>query len=305
MEDLVGIGKAAEKLLEVVSRGVGTLYRPRAIRKEADAKAYEIRTLGRATAEAAAESHKLEVLYLSNQVDSSNSSNVNITSRVSERLLNREFERQSNIERIADAAFQNLPSEVSDTPVSKDWTRRFFNIAEDVSEGEMQVLWARVLAGEVSRPGSFSTRTLNVLRDLSRVEAESFETACHLSFGDGYLLQAPRGRELFSEWLKDFGLPRSKLLSLQEAGLIHDAESNSPYMKVWAPEKRLLSLGARYKGLEVKFTTMEPRKEFEFVTIRFTSAGLELSRLVSAQVNEDFLHHVAKVYEATIEIHGP
>ena len=32
-------GKPFEKLIEVISKGIGTLYKPRAIRKEADSKA--------------------------------------------------------------------------------------------------------------------------------------------------------------------------------------------------------------------------------------------------------------------------
>ena len=36
-------GKPLEKLIEVVSNGIGTLYRPRKIRKEAEAQAYAIK----------------------------------------------------------------------------------------------------------------------------------------------------------------------------------------------------------------------------------------------------------------------
>ncbi|MDZ7795556.1 MAG: hypothetical protein U5N56_00230 [Candidatus Marinimicrobia bacterium] len=41
-------GKALEKLFETISKGIGTLYRPVAIRKEAKAKAYELIVMGRA-----------------------------------------------------------------------------------------------------------------------------------------------------------------------------------------------------------------------------------------------------------------
>ena len=41
----LNLDKALEKLITSVSDGIGTLYRPRAIRKEADAKAYEIKAL--------------------------------------------------------------------------------------------------------------------------------------------------------------------------------------------------------------------------------------------------------------------
>ncbi|UUW11213.1 hypothetical protein NLG42_10480 [Flavobacterium plurextorum] len=35
-------GKPIEKLIDVISEGIGVLYKPRAIRKEADAEAYKI-----------------------------------------------------------------------------------------------------------------------------------------------------------------------------------------------------------------------------------------------------------------------
>ena len=41
----LNLDKALEKLITSVSDGIGTLYRPRAIRKAADAKAYEIKAL--------------------------------------------------------------------------------------------------------------------------------------------------------------------------------------------------------------------------------------------------------------------
>ena len=48
-------GKPLEKLIEVVSNGIGILYRPRKIRKEADAQAYAIKVQENAKAMAGAE----------------------------------------------------------------------------------------------------------------------------------------------------------------------------------------------------------------------------------------------------------
>lgn len=304
MDDLIGLGKAAEKLVDVVSRGCGVLYRPRAIRKEADAKAYEIRVLAKATAEVEAEQRRHEMLVDTNGKFAVTGDS-GIVERARQRFTNREIERQKNIERIADLAFEELPSEAADAPVAKDWVRQFFNIAEDVSDEAVQGLWARVLAGEVARPGSFSIRTLNVLRNLTAEEAQAFEAACQLSFDHGYLLQAPPSRDWTIDWLSTFGLPYRRLLSLQEAGLIHDAESKSPFIKVETTTGGSLSLAVSYQGSICKFTTIKPQTDFEFVTIRFTSAGLELSRLVPTRMNEEFLRYVAKEYCATVEISGP
>lgn len=43
MDNLIKIsGKPLENLLDIISKGIDTLYRPLSIREEADAKAYEI-----------------------------------------------------------------------------------------------------------------------------------------------------------------------------------------------------------------------------------------------------------------------
>lgn len=303
MEDIVGLGKAAEKLLEVVSRGVGTLYRPRAIRMEADARAYETRVLGKATAEVDTERARLAVLAELDRTTMPAGTEAQLAERARERFLRRELKRQRNIESITDAAFEELPEDVSDVPVDDDWCRRFFNVAEDVSDASIQVLWARVLAGEVSRPGSFAIRTLSVLRDLTHAEAQAFEAACNLCFDEGYLLQPPQYDAWSVDWLSQFGLSHENLLALQEAGLIHDAEATSPFMKATnslAPAN--LSLAACYQGSIVRFTTVKPQNSFEFVAVRFTTAGLQLSRLIQKRMNEAFLQHAASAYGATVEV---
>lgn len=48
IESLSGITAPVTKLIEVVSDGIGALYAPRRIRKEADARAYEIGTIEKA-----------------------------------------------------------------------------------------------------------------------------------------------------------------------------------------------------------------------------------------------------------------
>ena len=70
--------------------------------------------------------------------------------------------------------------DVQDHEVDHDWTARFFNDVQDVSSEEMQHLWARILVGEVERPGSTSTRTLSVLKDMNKRVAQIFSWFCTL-----------------------------------------------------------------------------------------------------------------------------
>ena len=47
-----------------------------------------------------------------------------------------------------------------------------------MSSEEMQVLWTRVLAGEVREPGTTSIRTLGILKDLDEATAQLFSRFC-------------------------------------------------------------------------------------------------------------------------------
>lgn len=154
-------GKPLEKLIEVISNGIGTLYRPRAIRNEADAKAYEIKVLEKAKHEAIAEGKLIEAENLD---------------RINERLVAKEIKRQNNIDDVVEVAINDISQteSVTETPIDQDWSTRFFDIVQDISDNEMKILWGKILAGEVKKPKSYSMRTLELLRNLSKEEADTF-----------------------------------------------------------------------------------------------------------------------------------
>ena len=79
---------------------------------------------------------------------------------------------------VEDAADELGGKEVSDHEPNHDWTARFFNNIQDVSSEEMQLFWAKVLAGEVQRPGSTSIQTLSILKNLDQATARLFEKLC-------------------------------------------------------------------------------------------------------------------------------
>jgi hypothetical protein len=103
-----------------------------------------------------------------------------IEARAIERIRKREVRRQQNIEAITIEAVKALPppDKVSAEPVSEDWTTRFFEECKDISDTEMQSLWARILAREVASPQSFSPKTLSVVRDLTKADAQLFAQLC-------------------------------------------------------------------------------------------------------------------------------
>ena len=48
--DLAGLSEPLKRLIEVISSGIGNVYKPYLIRKTADAKAYEIKVIANAIA---------------------------------------------------------------------------------------------------------------------------------------------------------------------------------------------------------------------------------------------------------------
>lgn len=98
---------------------------------------------------------------------------------------------------------------VSDEPVDEGWKNRFFNIIEEITDDDMREIWGRVLAGEIKKPKSYSLRTLDTLRNLTKEEAEIIVKAAP------YIL---KGNALY----KNSILSTAETLILRECGLILD-----------------------------------------------------------------------------------
>ena len=71
----------------------------------------------------------------------------------------------------AEAELETDPQTPPESKVDDDWLFRWRDSASTVSAEELQTLWGRVLAREIKSPGSFSLRTLEFLKNLSREEA--------------------------------------------------------------------------------------------------------------------------------------
>src|SRR6218665_87053 len=237
MEDLIGLGKAAEKLMEVVASGAGVLYRPRAIRAEADARAYEAKVLGAAALEVdkAKAAHALALSIESRFAVAG--ADPELSARARQRLIQTELQRQRNVESIVLLAEESLPEEVSGEPVDDDWARALFRFGQDVSDAAIQQLWAKVLNGELTCPGTYSLRTLQVLSTMSKRDLESFRRLCTLANHQGVILLPPLVAQKEYDfpprlgWLASLGLGDSVLSALHEVGLVSDPNGQDALMR--------------------------------------------------------------------------
>jgi len=268
--------KSIAKLIDVVSKGIGRLYKPRAIRKEADAEAYRIEVL------AIAEAKKTLI---------EGDARIELIQRTKERLLYQELNRQKNIEEIAEKSIKFLDKNVSDEPVDEDWRTRFFNKAQDITGEEMQEIWAKILAGEVSRPGRISLRTLDVVANISKEEAKIFQRACSLSSGRGWIWKVGK-----KEALGDFGLNYGDLLKLREAGLIHNGDNLVRIIPVISQDPEIIHIGDEIYSIH--YLPKPDLKQYRIGQYAFTNAGSELCRLLDAKLNMRYFYDLMNFFKS-------
>ncbi|HEY5746941.1 MAG TPA: DUF2806 domain-containing protein [Chryseolinea sp.] len=263
---LIEFGKPIEKLIETVSAAIGVLYRPTAIRKEAEAKAYEIVRIAEADAQVAIIKHD---------------SDLEIANRVNQRLIHQETVRQNNLDSIVAKSAGYLPGSASEEPVNVDWRARFFNRAQDVSTEEMQEIWAKILANEVASPGAISLRTMDVVANLSPKEAQLFNVACQLSFDNLRVLRTRHGD------LERFGLTYDDILLLRYAGLIHD---NDALTVIYSYIDEIGGAIIRVEDRKVLKVWQEgSTTPIQFGQLKFTPAGEEICRIIQPKMNTEYL----------------
>ena len=204
---------------------------------------------------------------------------------------------------VEDAADELGDKEVSDHEPDPDWAARFFNDIQDVSSEEMQSLWAKVLAGEVERPGSTSIRTLSILRNLDQTAARLFGKLCSACVSlrlDGDQVIDARvpslGGNAATNALQKYGLGFGNLNVLHEHGLIiPDYNSWRDYQAsigIHLPEhtQGVLRIPFSFQGRHWIFSSTADRaanQEFRISGVALTQSGRELLRMVGLEpVNE-------------------
>ena len=225
---------------------------------------------------------------------------------ITQRIRFQEEKRHSNIAAAVVAAATELgDKEVPDHEPDHDWTARFFNEVQDVSSDDMRAIWAKVLAGEVEKPGSTSARTLTILKNLDRKSVRLFNTLCSICVSlrlDANVALDARvpsmGGQPGQNSLQKYGLSYDSLNMLNEYGLIiPDYNSYYPYtipigITVGVSGQERIRIPFTFQK---RFWVLEPMPEFrqadEFRLsgVMLTQAGRELQSVVAVEPNHQFL----------------
>lgn len=219
--------------------------------------------------------------------------------RALDRVQYSQLLKQNNIENIIRKSIEYCSTEEITDKIEQDWFTHFIGIAENVSNKTMQALWAKILAKEVSRAGSFSLKSLKAFQLMSIHEAKLFAKACNIAVSDRNksnfriltgAYQVPGLFNFFSSNreqkinLNKFGLSYSELLTLADNHLIFIQEAESTSLN---------------KKEEVTFyyhnhtLNLQPKKNNCILNFyKFTPVGTELARLVSESINDGYLQEL-------------
>jgi len=183
--------------------------------------------------------------------------------------------------------------------VEDDWIINFFNHARHIGDKEMQTLWARLLAGEATEPGSFSKRTVNMLRPLDKREAEVFANFCRFVWQiDGYamcLVYETESSYLEPTLYVKSGITYDELSHLNSIGLT-TLNTNSGFRKGTS----LDSITVSYCGsvFSVNMQGLED-KSIERGFAVLNQAGRELAAITSPVPVEGFAEYVIARWRAS------
>jgi hypothetical protein len=194
--------------------------------------------------------------------------------RIDAGIKERELRKLFNKIKVVEAALVDIKSsaeesEDTDELMSEDWLNYFENHAENVSSEELRHLWARVLAGEIRKPRTFSLRTLRLISEIDAASAKSFESFVSDRIGDDRILKR--------EGLK--GAKLIEAIELEEAGLVQDVVSSTLQMTLEVDGNHQCIITDR--GFVAIINVRENHTKLIYSFVKITRVGNELCNLLT------------------------
>lgn len=221
-----------------------------------------------------------------------------LANRIAGHHLSSRIKYVSNKRNIARLAIEHLSKEkiheevdTEEINIEDDWLNYFEQYAEKASSERMQDLWARVLAGEIRKPQSFSLVTLRFLAELDKEIATLFEEVTEHRLKDGVILK-PGSEQLKGEVLFRYSF-------LEEVGLLQDVTTG--LLRPLTPQEGVVNLREGNVLLRAGIES-----EIKLDIIRITRIGREITNILPPTDKISVLEQIAEKIEDKVkwlEIH--
>ena len=188
------------------------------------------------------------------------------------------------------------------------WLNIFEAEARPRSTKEAQLIFGRILAGEIQNPGSYSIKTIKTLGEMDRNTAALFKKLCSV----GIVLENPINKEFIdfrvpslggkagSNALKKYGLPFNKLNILNEFGLIiPNYHSGVDYQVSIIDDNNRVLAPFQHQGQYWALRTKSEQKnidEFRIWGLALTRVGRELMYVVDIDTMPEYTEDLKKFF---------
>ncbi len=202
-----------------------------------------------------------------------------------------EFYKTRNFLSIAKKADQYSSKKVTDEAQAYDfdWFIRFYETVGSISDNEMQEIWARILAGEINNPHSFSLKTIEALKNIGKEEAELFARICRSCFVLGNEPFLP----FYNAYMDRKSITYSMIMYLNELGLIYNDGTIVKKISVSHKGEAIIING---DYLLTARTKEETDKELIIKQFPLTVVGKELATLINGMPDyDDFISFVKEI----------
>ncbi|WP_057833207.1 DUF2806 domain-containing protein [Colwellia sp. TT2012] len=185
----------------------------------------------------------------------------------------------------AEKELENDKVEVPNDNIDPDWFTRWRDNAQKVKSEELQQLWAKVLAGEVKSPGSYSLRTLEFIKNISQEEANLISKLA---------MYAMDGSVYIEKRLEDVGIDFTFLLEMDDLGVISGVKGGGLEYQLGTREKGHYTNSMIHRNKILIFSAPDEKILLKFKCYKVTKIGCEIFELGDFGADQLYLESIGK-----------
>lgn len=179
------------------------------------------------------------------------------------------------------------PEDFAGAKISEDWLYRWKNYAEKVSHQEIQMMWAKILKGEIKRPSSFSYRLMDFMDKLSQSDIEKIKEL--FGFVDIQNYVVFRGKDDIA-YLAKQGKTKGWFQTMSELGVLNVATTGFVNVNTKLDLEKDNPFHLVYKN---EILVIKPINEFKLSTLYYELSDIGKQLFSISQVETNFEYLVA------------
>lgn len=205
-----------------------------------------------------------------------------------EQLKKQQNIMHSLVEGVKEFKSFDLYSEDIELP-EDDWLQDWEEKASRFSNQHAYTLWGKILAGEIKNKGTFSHRTMDILKNLTQKDAELFLKAVSVSFSDANLIftidSIPESKKLtYANWA-----------TLQDIGLVTQVSTMPPTISQMVSSSEPMIVNSRFYTFILN-TNSEPF-EFSEGCYLFSETGRSLLKVIDFEEDLNYFKSMKEYFE--------